>query len=220
MATPIAPLPIPDECKSVLLYGGAFDPAHRAHLTLPPLAREALGCELLVYLPAGAPPLKEGPVASPEDRAEMLRAGLAETSNCAIATLEFEREGPNYTVDTLRQIRAERPDTTLRFLIGADQARQFHKWREARAIIDLAEPAVMLRPPLDDAEELLAEMREHWDASELDTWRARLVELPAIEASSTRIRELLASDPGSVELDELLTRPVRRVIALRALYSG
>lgn len=220
MATPVGTLPIPESCRSALLYGGAFDPPHIAHIQLPPLARRALACELLVYLPAGAPPLKEGPVAAPEHRVAMLQAALEGVPQVAIATLELEREGQSYTVDTLRHIRTQCPETALRFLIGADQARQFHRWREAGAILDLAEPAVMLRPPLDDAEDLLSEMDEHWTANELDAWRQRFITLPAIDASSTRVRELLTSDPGSDELDELLTRPVRSVIASHALYSG
>jgi len=219
MTVPAEPLPVPDEPITVLLCGGAFDPPHRAHLTLPPLARDAVGADLLLYMPAGKAPLKPGPAASNEDRLAMLRAGLEGAPRVAITTLELERTGESYTIDTLKEIKAARPRATLRLLIGADQARQFHKWRAAKEIIQLAEPAVMLRPPLEDAGALLAEMRPHRSEAELEQWGGRLVELPAIEASSTRARELLAEDPQSPELDDLLTPPVRRVIAEKRLYA-
>ena len=218
MTAPAEPLPIPDEPITVLLCGGAFDPPHRAHLTLPPLARDAIGADLLLYMPAGKAPLKPGPIASNDDRLAMLRAGLEGEPRVAITTLELERPGDSYTIATLKEIRAERPRATLRLLIGADQARQFHKWRAAKEIIQLAEPAVMLRPPLEGADALLAEMKPHWSEAELQEWGGRLVELPAIEASSTRARQLLAEDPGSPELATLLTPPVRRVIAEKGLY--
>ena len=220
MTVTVETLPIPHECRSALLYGGAFDPPHRAHLELPPLARAAIGCELLVYIPAAAAPLKDGPVASDANRLAMLRVGLEGTPHTSIATLELDRAGASYTVDTLREIRDQRPDTALRFLIGADQARQFHRWREHEAILDLAEPAVMLRPPLDAPGALLSEMAAHWSADELSAWRARFIELPPIDASSTRIRELLGARERRDEFETLLTPPVLGYIEENALYTG
>ncbi len=217
---PVSTLPIPKSGspKTVLLYGGAFDPPHRAHIELPPRAREALGADLLIYLPAAAAPLKEGPVASNLDRVAMLEAALEGQKNVAIATVELDRGGESFTIDTLEHITDKRPRAALRLLIGADQARQFHKWRSAREIIKLAEPAVMLRPPAEDAEALLEEMKPHWSEAELDAWRSRLIELPAIEASSTRVRELLRLNPADPELDGLLTPPVREYIRRNKLY--
>lgn len=224
MTVPVETLPIPADCSTALLYGGAFDPPHRAHLQLPPLARAAIAADLLLYIPAGAPPLKDGPIAAPADRIAMLSAGLADTSNTAIATLELDRAKanpaiPSYTIDTLRHIKSKHPRTTLRLLIGADQARQFHRWKDAREVIILAEPAVMLRPPMEDAAALLTEIAPHWTPAELAQWGGRLIELPAIQASSTRVRELLATNPASPELETLLTLPVRQYITENKLYD-
>lgn len=214
-------LPIPRGDIVALLYGGAFDPPHRAHLELPAMVRERLGADVLVYVPAAAAPLKAGPVADAGDRVAMLQAGLAGRRRTAICTLEIDRaaEGASFTVETLREIRRRRPAATLRLLIGADQARQFHRWREAAEVARLAEPAVMLRPPVDDPEQLLDEIAAHWSATEAARWRGRLVAVPAIEASSTRVRELLATDPCCAELGELLPEAVRRVIIRRGLYG-
>jgi nicotinate-nucleotide adenylyltransferase len=215
---PVGPLPIPKSAKTVLIYGGAFDPPHRAHVQLPPRARDAIGADLLLYVPAAAAPLKEGPAASNMDRIGMLEAALEGEPDIAIATLELERGGSSYTIDTLEHITSRRPNLTLRLLIGADQARQFHEWKQAREIIELAEPAVMLRPPAEEAEDLLEDMAPHWSESETASWRRRLVELPAIDASSTRARELLARSPADPELERLLTAPVRAYIRRNKLY--
>ncbi len=225
MTVPVETLPIPNDCPSVLLYGGTFDPPHRAHLTLPPLAREAIDADLLLYIPAAAPPLKTGPIASPAHRIAMLTAGLADIAHTAIATLELDRAKanpavPSFTIDTLRTLRAQRPNTTLRLLIGADQARQFHRWKDAREIITLADPAVTLRPPLDDPEALLTDIAPHWAPQELAQWGGRLIELPPIKASSTRARRLLTTDPASPEIQSLLTPPVLHYITKNNLYTS
>jgi len=213
-------LPIPDDCPSALLYGGAFDPPHVAHLALPPFVRESIGCDKLLYLPAAAAPMKDGPAASADDRVAMLQLGLEGVPRVAIATLELDRPGPSYTVDTLREIADAKPATLLRFLIGADQARQFHKWREAGAILDLAQPAVMLRPPHESPDDLLREMSDHWPPERMQQWRDWLVSPPPIEASSTRVRELLEAGRSEGEIQALLLPEILGYIREKGLYAG
>ncbi len=127
---------------------------------------------------------------------------------------------PSYWADTWSIAPSMTTTGINRFLIGADQARQFHRWREHEAILDLAEPAVMLRPPLDAPGALLSEMAAHWSADELSAWRARFIELPPIDASSTRIRELLGARERRDEFETLLTPPVLGYIEENALYTG
>ena len=217
---PVATNPIPEGDVRALLYGGSFDPPHRAHLMLPALVRDAIGADLVVYIPAAHSPFKETPPdATDAQRVEMLRAGLLGQRRCAIATLELEREGLSFTVDTLARLRAERPRATLRLLIGADQARSFHEWREAQRIFELAPPVVMLRPGEGDGEALLRELREHWGDDAMRAWRDGLAPIPeVIDASSTDVRALLAESPDDPRLDELLKPGVRDVIVRESLY--
>ncbi|MFG0274151.1 MAG: nicotinate (nicotinamide) nucleotide adenylyltransferase [Phycisphaerales bacterium] len=212
-------LEVPSDARSVLVFGGAFDPPHRAHIALPQMVAERIGADWVLYIPAAAPPLKDGPVASGEDRIAMLEAALGPAARASVTDLELVRGGRSYTVDTLADLRDRLPGVTLRLLIGADQARQFHKWREAQRVIALAEPVVMLRPPHDEHAAILAEMAPHWAGAELAAWESRFVETPVMEASSTEVRRLLREEGVyAARLAELLPAGVLRVIRAGRLY--
>lgn len=212
--------PVPPGVRSVLVFGGTFDPPHNAHIELPRAARDRLGLEWLLYLPAGRNPMKsDGPTASDRDRIDMLRAALRGVERVSICTIELERSGPSYTVDTLRVLFTLLPETRLRLLIGADQAAQFHRWREPREIITLAEPAVMLRAPLESTDALIGSMRPHWTALELAEWRRRVVDVPRIDASATALRELLRDGPDQPRLNTLLPLGVGEFIRVHRPYG-
>jgi len=216
---PTGQVPVPAEARLLLVYGGTFDPPHRAHVELPSLARDAIKADWLLYVPAGeggAPLRGETPGFSARERLEMLRAALRGRSRVSISTIEIDRpaqEGPCYTVDTVRKLRAALPaHTAMRLLIGADQAAQFHRWREARTLIELAEPVVMLRAPVETWEKLAGAMRStggFWSDSELQQWGGRTIELPLMDISATRVRELLVrGQDGAAELRKLVPEPV------------
>lgn len=98
---------------------------------------------------------------------------------------------PSYWVDTLERARAARGSgSALRFLIGADQAVAFHKWREARRVLSLAEPVVMPREEIADAGSLTAALRETgaWETEELERWAGWFVQTEMLDASSTGAR--------------------------------
>ncbi|MHC5022553.1 MAG: nicotinate (nicotinamide) nucleotide adenylyltransferase [Planctomycetota bacterium] len=190
-----------DSPRRILVFGGTFDPPHRAHTTLPPLVADRLGCETILYVPAALNPLKtERPPTEARHRLAMLRLALREVTNASICRLELERGGPSYTVDTLEALRGRYgPHATLRLLIGADQALQFHDWKDWQRILDLAEPVVMLRPPATEAgfREQLARI---YDEAEVEAWIGRVVHLPQIEVSATDLRSRLTRG-GPVEDD-------------------
>ncbi len=232
---PVTPLDVPTGTPLLILFGGTFDPPHRGHIELPVRIRAELERRLglpraawLVYVPAARSPLKgRAPIAPDADRVAMLRLALEGVERASLWTDEIGRAGPeSYTIDTLRRARAwldghGRAATRLRLLIGADQAAQFYRWREARAIIALAEPVIMLRPasgsePADvpaDPGEVMTPLRQcaYWSADELDQWRSRLVEHPPLRMSSTDLRARLG-DPG-LRLDPLERFVDPRVLA-------
>lgn len=230
----VGPVPIPGAARRVIVFGGTFDPPHVGHARLPELVRASVGFDWVLYVPAARSPHKpSGPVASDEDRVEMLAASLAwfageagEQPRASISTIELDRArdasaAPSYTIDTLRTLREARPDVTLRLLIGADQAAAFARWREPREIIALAEPLVMLRSPTQSTSGLIEAMQAPggWNDEELVSWRQRVVAVPRIDADATSIRAALAS--GGVDgpaVAGVLAEPVRHVIAARGLY--
>jgi len=144
----------------------------------------------------------------------MIELAVADRPNAWVDRREIDRRGPSYTVDTLRELRAELPGVTLRLLIGADMALIFDQWRQPREIEALAEPVVMVRPP-HDRQTLLSEL----PADQRDRWADRIVETPAIDVSSTRIRQAVAAGRlNAVAAD--LPPGVAEYIREHQLYRG
>ncbi|MFG0283570.1 MAG: nicotinate-nicotinamide nucleotide adenylyltransferase [Phycisphaerales bacterium JB039] len=197
---PITPLPVPDSAAGVLLYGGSFDPPHIAHVKLALAARNAIDARAgarfwLVYVPAARSPHKHsGPQATGPQRIRMLELALDGRAGAAIWTDEIDRAvagEPSYWINTVRRARAALGDgPELRFLIGADQAVQFHRWREARAILQIADAAVIGRDPIDSAAALRRAMAQpgFWTDAELDAWADRFVDVGTLKAASTDVR--------------------------------
>ncbi len=205
-----------EDAKHIILFGGSFDPPHTAHVTLPMAVREAVGADLMAYIPAAKAPHKLDKVQTdPVHRLAMLRLALGGVEHTAVLTDELDRAAdgkPSYTVDTLQALRDRMPsDTRLRLLIGADQVRIFDQWREPQRIIELAEPWVMVRPP-DTRESLLASL----DSDEARAqWSPRLVDVPAMDISSTQVRERVARGES---IEGMVCPAVERYIREEGLY--
>jgi len=198
-----------------IVFGGSFDPPHRAHVRLPRRAAEAIGAERVLYVPARINPLKQGTTpASPAHRLAMLRLAIADDPRSEIRTLELDREGPSYTADTLRALADEaataKPAARLVLLVGSDTALGFPKWRAHDEVARHADVAVMLRPPHDQAS---------FRAAYEDVWRTAgrapaitprwVLDLGADHSNSTGVRA------GE---DETTPLPVRRYIEQHDLY--
>ncbi|MEO1128435.1 MAG: nicotinate (nicotinamide) nucleotide adenylyltransferase [Planctomycetota bacterium] len=213
---PIEP-PIPADVHTLLLYGGTFDPPHRAHIELPEHARRSLGIDRTVYIPAKRSPHKDtGPIASDDDRVAMLHAAIGAQASVSRIEIDTTDDEPSYTVKTLERIRAAMPGVELRLLIGTDQAVAFHRWRQPRRIIELAEPVVLLRGD-QNAQDVIEAMAEHWMPDELAAWKARFIDGPTIDVSATQARAMLAA--GNVEgARTVLPEAVIEVIQRRGLY--
>jgi nicotinate-nucleotide adenylyltransferase len=220
MTLPIhAEPPIPADVRTLLVYGGTFDPPHRAHIELPEHARRSLGVDWTVYVPAKCSPHKDtGPVASDDDRIAMLSASIGAHASVSRIEIDVTDGEPSYTVKTLERLRGALPDVGLRLLIGADQAVAFHRWREPRRIIEVAEPAVLLRGD-QSAKDVIEAMAAHWTPDELDAWSSRFIDGPTIDVSATEARAMLAA--GDVEgARSMLPEVVIDVIQERGLYRS
>ncbi|MEX0745074.1 MAG: nicotinate (nicotinamide) nucleotide adenylyltransferase, partial [Phycisphaeraceae bacterium] len=175
-------------CDKVIVFGGSFDPPHRAHVRLPRQVGEAIGADAVAYVPAARAPHKlDRTQTDATHRLAMLQAALADEPWAIVLTDELDRarDGrPSYTVDTLEALHRRLPDAELRLLMGADQVRIFDQWHEAARVAELAEPVVLVRPP-ESAASLLASL----PAGEREVWAARLVEVDRIDVSSTQVRQ-------------------------------
>ncbi|MDC8758903.1 nicotinate-nucleotide adenylyltransferase [Janthinobacterium fluminis] len=131
----------------VALLGGSYDPVHKGHVALGSYFAAQLQVDQLRVIPAGAPWQKEAVTASPEQRAEMVRLAFAGlTVPVVVDCQEIERAAPTYSIDTLRQLRAEfGPQASLVFLMGADQLRRLDTWRDWQQLFDFAHFCVAAR---------------------------------------------------------------------------
>jgi nicotinate-nucleotide adenylyltransferase len=222
--------------RSILVFGGSFDPPHRGHLTLPFEAAARLGCDEVVFVPARVNPLKQDtPPADPADRVRMLEAAIEHRTrdprwtaiSARIDRREIDREGPSFTIDTLESIQRDlleeagrgdaesTPLPRLRLLIGSDQALDFDRWRDWQKIVALAPPVVMPRPP-ETRTSLAAKYRAHFDSSLAGRWSTWTLDLRAEGVSSTEIRRRLAQGE---DVSTLLPDGVLDVIMDRGLYQ-
>lgn len=205
----------------VLVYGGTFDPVHAGHVQVAQAAADALGAGRILLIPAGDPPHRGAPRVAGALRAQMLRLAFADDPRCEIDERELHRQGPSYTVDTLRELRAELgPDTPLVLLLGRDAANGLPSWHEPRDLPALAHLLVVARPGASADEHIAIELGwQHADrAGELRHQAAgRVYSLPQAlsAASSTAVRAALQTPAGE---SAVLPAAVQAFIDRHRLY--
>jgi nicotinate-nucleotide adenylyltransferase len=193
------------------ILGGTFNPPHVGHLLCALEARHALGLDRVVLVPTGTPPhkaLDDDPGAG--HRLEMCWLACGGEEWLSASAIEVDRDGPSYTVDTLRAIHAQAPGDELTFIVGGDMAATVPRWREPEAILDLAALAVAERDGAKrrDLEEVLGRLGR--------ADRVTFIDMPRVDVSSTMVRRRVAEGrpvrwlvPGEVE----------RYIATNGLYG-
>ncbi|HNU10274.1 MAG TPA: nicotinate-nucleotide adenylyltransferase [Rubrivivax sp.] len=188
------------------LFGGSFDPVHRAHLALAEAALDALALDRVLWLPAGQPWQKARAMTPAADRVAMLRLALAGQPRFVLDPRETERCGPSYTLDTVRELRAEHPAARLFLLIGQDQFAGFHTWKGWREILQQLELAVAARPGVEPGAD--PQVLQH---------RWHRLPLPPLAISSTAIRARVAAGEP---IDDLVPPEVARYIDRQGLYRA
>lgn len=203
--------------QHILVYGGTFDPPHCAHARLPRHVAEVIGCDGVLYIPAGRPPHKPDSGRTPgHHRLAMLELALGSDDRLAIWDYELEQAGPSYTVRTLEALREKiGRNVKLRLLMGMDMALIFDQWMAPRRIEEIAEPVVMVRPP-DDQASFLGKI----DSTDRPRWSKRVIEIPPFDVSSRQVRQALA-DRGVDDpyVAAYLSGPVRDYITEHHLYG-
>jgi nicotinate-nucleotide adenylyltransferase len=199
------------------VMGGTFDPIHLGHLAIAEEAREALGLERILFVPAGVPPHKpDGADAPIEARLAMVELAIEDNPAFSLSRVDVDRPGPSYTVDTMALLSAAAhdagatPDLTL--IMSAETLAGLPEWRDPARLLAACRVAVVPREafPAPDP----AWLSRHFPGLED---RFDLLDGPRLGISSTAIRERVAAGRS---IRYLVPEAVERHIADHALYTG
>ena len=189
------------------IFGGPFDPIHVGHLIVAERERDLLRLDRVRFVPARVPPHKTAAVASAEHRFRMTSLAVEDNASFEASDLELQREGPSYTVETLRALRAEAPaDARHYLLLGADSARDLEQWKDHDVLLEDATVVVFERPGTGQA-----------DLPSSVGRRTKFLSTPRLEISSTEIRRLVR-DGATVRY--LVPAPVEAYIRSEGLYRS
>lgn len=164
--------------------GGTFDPIHHGHLVAASEVADQFGLDEVVFVPTGQPWQKrERFVTEAEDRYLMTVIATAANPRFSVSRVDIDRAGPTYTKDTLRDLAAQRGDTDLFFITGADALASILSWQNWEELFSLARFVGVSRPGYElDGEHIAAAMKE------LPEDALQLVEVPALAISSSDCR--------------------------------
>jgi nicotinate-nucleotide adenylyltransferase len=204
---------------SVGILGGTFNPPHIGHLVCAQEARAQLALERVILMPVHTPPHKEA-IDDPgaDARLALCQAAIASDEELEVSTLEIERGGPSFTVDTLRTLHGSREGDDLTFIVGGDMASSLPSWQEPEAVLELARIAVAERE----------EHRRHEIAERVASLRGAAEQvvffsMPRLDISSSDIRGRIAEGrpvrwlmPGEV-CDEIERRGLYGRVAGKAV---
>lgn len=192
------------------MLGGTFDPPHLGHLAAAEEARHRLGLREILWIPAGSPPHKAHvPVTPAHHRLAMLRRAVADNPRFRVSEFELEREGPSYTVDTLRAL-GEAQGEPLVFLLGSDEFAALDTWHRPHELPRLARLGVLVRHGV------------RFDPSAVErvtpevAGRYELVRVPDLPLSSSNLRERVRA---GLPIRYLVPDAVRLYIESTGLYG-
>jgi nicotinate-nucleotide adenylyltransferase len=204
------------------IFGGTFDPIHFGHLRTAFELLHALGLAEVRFVPAGQPPHRDVPLCDAMHRLAMVRAATADQPGFVVDDREIHRDGPSYTVTTLRELRAGAPARPLCLIVGMDAFLGLPQWHEWRAVLELAHVVVAHRPGWAAPETgILGDLLAARGTARVEELHAapagRILVRPVtqLEISSTDLRDLIVSgrDPRY-----LLPDAVRAIIRDTGCY--
>ena len=194
------------------VLGGTFDPVHCGHLEVAEQVRIELSLAEVLFVPAGQPQLKESNYISPaEYRLQMLRLAITGQPHLRLSTLEIDRVGPSYTVDTIAQLQRQYgADDELFFILGWDNLAQLHRWREPERLIEMCRLVAVNRPGSSRPD--LTSLESHIPGI---SQRVVMMDRPEVDISATEIRDQVAR---GLSVSHLIPKAVEEYIRQHRLY--
>jgi len=194
------------------VLGGTFDPVHNGHLIVAEEVKTRLNLAEIIFVPAGQPWLKAAkPISPAEHRLQMLRLAIADKPYFKLSSIEIERTGPSYTVDTITELRDKfGSEDELFFILGWDSLAELPQWREPSRLIKMCYLVAVPRPgyprpKLKTLEVIIRGLSQ----------RVMLMKKPEIDISASAIRERVVR---GLSIRHLVPEPVNRYIKEHGLY--
>jgi nicotinate-nucleotide adenylyltransferase len=193
------------------LFGGTFDPPHLGHLILASEAQTQLGLSRLLWILTPEPPHKQAqPITSTEHRLAMVNLAIADNPAFELSSIELDRPGPHYTLDTVKLIAEQNPHADIVPIIGGDSLRDLPKWHQPQELVYACHWIGVMRRPNDDPN---LDALEH----ELPGISSKIhyVDAPLLEIASREIRNRIANGRS---VRYYLPTPVYEYINQHQLY--
>jgi len=195
------------------VLGGTFDPIHMGHLIIAEEAKVRLNLAEILFVPAGLPWLRmNSPILAVEHRVQMVRLAIGDKPYFKLSTIEIERGGPSYTVDTIAELEGQLgAGSELFFILGWDNLAELSKWREPSRLIKLCYLVAVPRvgyslPDLNSLEAAIPGLAQ----------RVTMLDTPLIDISASEIRNRVAQ---GLSIEHLVPEPVDRYIREQGLYT-
>jgi nicotinate-nucleotide adenylyltransferase len=170
------------------VFGGTFDPPHVGHMILAAEARSQLKLKEVLWVLTSVPPHKRNQaVSDTAQRLALIQAAIQNEPSFSLSTVDIDREGPHYAVDTMRLLRAHHPDADLIYLIGEDSLYDMPTWYQPQTLVDeVAGIGVMRRPGK------IVDMVSLEAALPGISRKVEFVEAPLLEISSSQVRQRIS----------------------------
>jgi len=207
--------------SAIGILGGTFDPVHFGHLRPALDVADRLGLEQVHLVPCAVPPHRETPVATAQQRVALLQLAIKNNPRFFVDERELQREGPSYTIDTLRSLREDFPQKPLYLLVGTDAFMGIQSWHEWQQLLDFANIVVMQRPEetMSMPEELNSWYQQHlFVETEGQSLHGKImpVKVTQLSISATQIRTCIASGASP---QYLLPDAVISLVEMLGLYQ-
>ena len=185
----------------IAVFGGTFDPPHIGHISAAKSVLKVCSVDKVLFVPC-CQTWNKHPVASPEDRYDMVKASVMEMDGCDVSRMEVERGGMSYTSDTLIQVKSENPDSEIFMVVGSDVASQMNTWGKLGGIKEIAEIIVIERHGVSGL-------------TMLEGWNFRHIKADIPNISSSQIRDMISK---GISAEEFLPTGASDIINERKLY--
>ena len=202
------------KCKSFAILGGTFDPIHLGHIKTAKSILALTSVEKILFIPLGNPPHKdENNVSSAYHRLNMLNLAVEGENDFLISTMEIERNGKTYTIDTIKELKKLLGNTIkFFFIIGTDELLLINTWKNYEELLKICSFIAVKRPGYKDKllEDAVACLTKNYDAN------IRIVEIPPVDVSSSEIRKNIKN---GISIKGLIDEKVLNYIKENNLYN-